>query len=362
MNQNNDYFIRYAVFVVGCSTAGKGYAITYDPKDQIHRVYASILQDKLGPIFKVKQFGQGGMSVSETANGSIWNSNNGKRAVVFNDLINVVTNKEAFDICFQGKCDFNNTEFIFVHNWGTNAADERNVRTAEKDFVKSYNKYLDLFPRGKHYICYLPPTFGRYDLGNGNFGFGHEIGTINKLMPQVKGDGFIDLRYGWDPSMYYDQVHQNTKGATHIATIMDKDVKAGLMLVSPKPPKPPIDESITPIIELVGNRLRVTNVSDKIKQYSWKYSTVPGGYTGWLDYANYLDIVVAHQINGNEFWCTGHLIEGDGSGRTSKSNKIIYTKDPEIITPGKDYIKQIGVKTSLIRELIIKIYKLLAKK
>lgn len=349
----------YAVFVVGCSTTGAGYIITYNPRDQKYRFYASILQEKLGSKYKVKQFGQGGTSMSKSVTGSIWNHDgNGNKSKVFADLLKIVTNEEAFDKCFENKYDFHNTEFIFVHNWGTNDADTRNIRVAEKDFVSSYNDYLKLFPKGKHYICYLAPVFGKYP-GHTS---GHEIDTINVLVSQVKGDGFIDLRQGWTPDMVYDFVHSNTKGGEHTASIMDKEIKAGLMLVSPKPPKPPIDESITPIIELVGNRLRVTNVSDKIKQYSWKYSTVPGGYTGWLDYANYLDIVVAHQINGNEFWCTGHLIEGDGSGRTSKSNKIIYTKDPEIITPGKDYIKQIGVKTSLIRELIIKIYKLLAKK
>jgi len=63
-----------------------------------------------------------------------------------------------------------------------------------------------------------------------------------------------------------------------------------------------IGDNMKPVIKFENNKLSVINVVSGAK-YSWQYSKIKDGYTGWLDFGDTYTIPINKQVNGYEFWC-----------------------------------------------------------
>lgn len=88
-----------------------------------------------------------------------------------------------------------------------------------------------------------------------------------------------------------------------------------------------------PIIELVDNQLRITNIDSGVDKYSWQYwdTESPNRYTSWLaPFAETFDIPLNLQVNGFEFWCYGR--DSNGKVVTSDSIRFVY-KDAVVPDP-----------------------------
>ena len=221
------------VVVIGCSDTATGKPITYEPTNYAWHSSSWELQQMLGSNYIVRQCGEGGRSLAQGVDFSIFDENWQPNQKVFQDIMKFTHNKADFDIVFEHQVEFEDAEWIFVHAWGVNDSDHRNWDIAKETFVESYHRYLAMFPQGRHIVSNNPPVFGNGHYANEDYPDGNPndgkvqpelINPLIKIVQETEDVESVDVSSVDKREWTNDNIHHNTLGNIELAKCYYKSI------------------------------------------------------------------------------------------------------------------------------------------